>query len=82
MIRCTSGRHEPQPVPARVRSQTACRLLAPPQHRIHDLRLRHRIAVADLRVVGHLLAARGAARSIGEREQQLRAPLRQRRAPR
>ena len=29
MIVCTSGRHVPQPVPALVASQTACRLRAP-----------------------------------------------------
>ena len=53
----TSGRHEPQPVPARVLADRR-RLRAPREHRLDDLRLGHAVAVADLRGVRNLLRRR------------------------
>ena len=57
---------------ARVASHTALQAARAAEHGLDDLRLRHAVAVADLRGVGNLLAARPAADRSATRKQQLR----------
>ena len=57
-IASTSGRHEPQPVAGARDVADRLQAARAAQHRFDDLRLRYGVAVADLRVVGHLLGRR------------------------